>query len=142
MTESVRAVTEQTLAEVQRAIGAQADAVRRVLSTDAPGSPLHDLRTGLVHGLNESHRRLSAQLTDLRTALEVEKTKNAAAARSPQHGLVTEAAALSVLERVAHAAGDQLESTGTIPGVIPRCLKRRRRHHPHRHRGQHRTRPG
>ena len=48
VTDSVRVVTEQALAEIQRAVGAQADAVRRVLATDAPGSPLHDLKTGLV----------------------------------------------------------------------------------------------
>ena len=127
VTDSVRAVTEQALAEIQRAVGAQADAVRRVLATDAPGSPLHDLKTGLVHGLNESHRRLATQLAELRTALEVDKatttTAAAAAAKSPRHGLDTETTTLAALEQIAHTAGDQLEATGTTPGVLPRCLK-------------------
>lgn len=127
VTDSVRVVTEQALGEIQRSIGAQADAVRRVLATDAPGSPLHDLRTSLVSGLNESHRRLTGQLTELRTALEVDKATTAvaatAAARSPQHGLDFEAAALDALEHLVHTAGDFLEPTGTTPGVLPRCLK-------------------
>lgn len=38
VTESVRAVTEQALAEAQRAVGAQADAVRRVLAINTPGT--------------------------------------------------------------------------------------------------------
>ncbi|MGN6132836.1 MAG: hypothetical protein ACTHOK_21105 [Nocardioidaceae bacterium] len=127
VTDSVRTVTEQALAEIQRAVGAQADAVRRVLATDAPGSPLHDLKTGLVAGLNESHRRLASQLAELRTALEVDKatttTAAAAAAKSPRHGLDTETTTLAAVEQIAHTAGDQLEATGTTPGILPRCLK-------------------
>lgn len=121
--DTVRGVTDQALGEIQRAVAAQADAVRRALATDAPGPPLHDLRKGLVEGLNESHRRLAAQLTELRTALEVDKTRAAADAKSPQHGIDTEATTLTALERLVHTAGDQLESTGTVPGAIPRCLK-------------------
>lgn len=123
VTESVREVTEQTLAEVQRGVAAQADAVRRVLATDAPGSPLYELKKGLVEGLNTSHRQLAGQLHELRTALEVDKAQRAAASKSPQHGIDTETHTLAALEQLAHAAGDRLENTGTIPGVIPRCLK-------------------
>lgn len=127
VTEAVRAVTAQALAEIQRAVGAQADAVRRVLAADSPGSPLFDLKHGLVTGLNESHRRLSGQLAELRTALEIDKATTAATATataaSPRHGLESEAATLAALEELAHTAGDQLEPTGTTPGLEPRCLK-------------------
>ena len=126
VTEAVRAVTDQVLAEVQRAIAAQTQAVRTAVAADAPGSPFQALRADLVAGLNESHRRLAGQLTELRTALEVDKARNetatAAAAKQPAHGLDYEAAVFAALEPLAYAAGDTLTPTGNTPGVVPRAL--------------------
>ncbi len=137
---AVRGVTAQVLAEVQRAIAAQSEALRTAVAADAPGSPLQRLRADLGAGLNESHRRLAGQVTDLRTALEVDKATTqataAAAAKTPTHGLDYETATLNQLEQLAYAAGDTLTTTGTTPGVIPR----RHPPSPHRRRG-HRAGP-
>jgi len=121
--DTVRTVTDQALAEVQRAVASQALTVRSVLSSDQPGSPLHDLRTHLLTGLRESHRTLTGQLQELRTALEVDRARQHAATLHPQRGLTTEATTLDALERVAYAAGDQLTPTGTTPGLVARSLK-------------------
>ncbi len=111
---------------MQRAIAAQSEALRTAVAADAPGSPLQRLRADLVAGLNESHRRLAGQLTELRTALEVDKATTqataAAAAKAPAHGLDYETTTLNQLEQLAYAAGDTLTPTGTTPGAIPRAL--------------------
>jgi len=121
--DGVRAVTDQALAEIQRAIASQAQTVRAVLTSDQPGSPIHDLRVQLLTGLRESHRVLTGQLQELRTALEVDRARQHAATLHPHRGLTSEATALAALEQVAYAAGDQLVSTGTTTGLVPRSLK-------------------
>jgi hypothetical protein len=123
VTDSVRAVTDQVLAEVQRAVAAQSDAVRRAVAADAPGSPLHRLREDLVGGLRESHRRLTEQVADLRTALDVDKARADLTAKTPAHGFTYETDVLAALEAaVVYPAGDSLASTGTTPGATPRAL--------------------
>jgi hypothetical protein len=121
--DAVREVSGQTLAEVQRALAAQSDLVRRTVSPDSPTSPLHTLKAELLQGLADSHRQLAAQLAELRTGLQVETARAEAAASGPAHGRTFEQRTLDVLEALVHPAGDRIEATGTVTGQTPRSMK-------------------
>ena len=67
--EQVASSTQAALTRLDQAVTAathaQADTVRAVLTSDQPGTPLHDLPTHLLTG----------QLHELRTALEVDQAR-------------------------------------------------------------------
>jgi hypothetical protein len=106
---SVRAavgqVTDQALAEIQRAVSAHSDAVRNAVATDRQA-----VRDAVLAALEEKHAALVSTVGELRAAVEQHRAVSAAVAeisdRTNAKGYSFEDECLEVLSRIAARAGD------------------------------------
>jgi hypothetical protein len=121
--DTVKSVTDKALGEVQRALTAHQKAVHSLLSTDSSDSPLNTLKRDLLNSEHETREDIKAQLSDIKTLVEVAREHKATMAKTAIKGFAYEDQVVEALAELAHGAGDGVEATGSSAGHDGRSKK-------------------